>query len=79
MVCVQILFGAVGKMIETVKPDPQEVADAVVKLINLPKGQRPLRTVADPTTGEIVRAANDAVATEYSKVLTAFGMQDLLS
>ncbi|KFF00517.1 short-chain dehydrogenase [Chryseobacterium formosense] len=73
------IFGAVGKMIETVKPDPQEVADAVVKLINLPKGQRPLRTVADPTTGEIVRAANDAVATEYSKVLTAFGMQDLLS
>lgn len=73
------IFGAVGNMFETVNPDPQEVADAVVNLINLPKGQRPLRTVADLTTGEIVRAANDAVAVEYAKVLTAFGMQDLLA
>jgi NAD(P)-dependent dehydrogenase (short-subunit alcohol dehydrogenase family) len=73
------IFGAVGKMFETVNPNPQEVADAVVNLINLPKGQRPLRTVADPTTGDIVRAANDAVAVEYDKVLTAFGMKELLA
>lgn len=73
------IFGAVGKMFETVNPNPQEVADTVVNLINLPKGQRPLRTVADPTTGDIVRTANDAVAVEYAKVLTAFGMEDLLA
>ncbi|MFC3158373.1 Short-chain dehydrogenase [Chryseobacterium arachidis] len=72
------IFGAVGQMFETVKPNPQEVADAVVNLINLPKGQRPLRTVADPTTGEIVRTANKAVAAEYAKVLEAFGLKDLL-
>jgi NAD(P)-dependent dehydrogenase (short-subunit alcohol dehydrogenase family) len=72
------IFGAVGQMFETVKPNPQEVADTVVNLINLPKGQRPLRTVADPTTGEIVRTANEAVAVEYAKVLEAFGMEDLL-
>jgi NAD(P)-dependent dehydrogenase (short-subunit alcohol dehydrogenase family) len=73
------IFGAVGQMFETVKPNPQEVADTVVYLINLPKGQRPLRTVADPTTGEIVRTANEAVAVEYAKVLKAFGLKDLLA
>ncbi|WP_027378547.1 SDR family oxidoreductase [Chryseobacterium daeguense] len=73
------IFGAVGKMFEAANPNPQEVADAVVNLINLPKGQRPLRTVADPTTGEIVRAANNAVAVEYANVLKAFGMEELLA
>lgn len=73
------IFGAVGQMFETVKPNPQEVADAVVNLINLPTGQRPLRIVADPTTGEIVRTANEAVAVEYAKVLEAFGLKDLLA
>lgn len=72
------MFTAIGQMFETVKPDPQNVADAVVNLINLPKGQRPLRTVVDPSTGEIVKAANDAVKVEYAKVLTAFGMKELL-
>ncbi|MEH6305541.1 SDR family oxidoreductase [Olivibacter sp. CPCC 100613] len=73
------MFNAIGQLFETVKPDPQYVADAVVKLVNLPKGQRPLRTVADPSTGKIVEAANDAVLIEYDRVLTAFGMKDLLS
>ena len=72
------MFGAIGQILETVKPNPQEVADAVVHLINLPKGQRPLRTVVDPSTGEIVKTANDAVKIEYTKVLTAFGMEGLL-
>ncbi|TRW23852.1 SDR family oxidoreductase [Flavobacterium zepuense] len=73
------MFAAIGQIFETVKPDPQDVADAVVKLINLPKGQRPLRTVVDPATGKIVEAANNAVASEYAKVLTAFGINDLLA
>jgi len=72
------MFAAIGQIFETVKPDPQLVADAVVNLINLPKGQRPLRTVVDPATGQIVEAANNAVATEYAKVLTAFGIKNLL-
>ena len=69
---------AVGQMFETLKPNPQDVADAVVNLINLPKGQRPLRTVVDPATGEFVKTANDAVKVEYEKGLTAFGMKGLL-
>lgn len=73
------LFAAIGQMFETAKPNPQDVADAVVNLINLPKGQRPLRTVVDSSTGDIVKRANDAVKVEYEKALTAFGMQDLLA
>ena len=73
------LFAAIGQIFETTNPNPQDVADAVVALINLPKGQRPLRTVVDSATGDIVKAANDAVNVEYAKVLTAFGMQELLA
>lgn len=75
----QNMFAAIGQIFESVKPDPQDVADAVVKLINLPKGQRPLRTVVDPSTGKIVESANDAVKIEYAKALAAFGMQGLLA
>ncbi|TDE17334.1 SDR family oxidoreductase [Dyadobacter psychrotolerans] len=72
------MFSAIGQMFETAKPDPQDVADAVVNLINLPKWQRPLRTVVDSSTGEIIKRANNAVAVEYEKVLTEFGLEELL-
>jgi NAD(P)-dependent dehydrogenase (short-subunit alcohol dehydrogenase family) len=73
------MYAAMGKMLETYNPNPQDVADAVVNLINLPKGQRPLRTVVDPATGEFVKTANDAVQIQYKKGLTAFGMEELLA
>jgi len=72
------MFAAIGQMFENTKPNPQDVADAVVNLINLPKGQRPLRTVVDPSTGQIVKRANDAISAEYANVLTAFGIGELL-
>jgi NAD(P)-dependent dehydrogenase (short-subunit alcohol dehydrogenase family) len=70
--------GAVGGMFETLKPNPQDVANEIVGLINLPHGKRPLRTVVDPFTGTFVKAANDAVKAEYEKGIAAFGMKDLL-
>jgi NAD(P)-dependent dehydrogenase (short-subunit alcohol dehydrogenase family) len=73
------MFAAIGQMFETENPDPKEVADAIVDLINLPKGQRPLRTVVDSSTGAITKRANDAVQIEFDKVLTAFGMGELLA
>jgi len=69
---------AVGKAFETLNPNPQDVADAVVNLINLPQGKRPLRTNVDPFTGQYIIAANDAVQVEFNKTLTAFGMGELL-
>ncbi len=41
-------------------PDPQEVADAVKALIDLPAGQRPLRTVVGPVFTEGVAEYNQA-------------------
>jgi NAD(P)-dependent dehydrogenase (short-subunit alcohol dehydrogenase family) len=69
---------AVGEMFETLKPNPQDVADAIVNLINMPKGKRPLRTVVDPFSGAFVEKANNAIKMEYEKGIVAFGMKDLL-
>lgn len=73
------MINAIGQLFEAAKPNPQDVADAVVNLISRPKGQRPLRTVVDPTTGKFVKAANDAVQVEFAKAMTAYGMEDLLT
>lgn len=72
------MMAAITQMFENNKPDPQEVADAVVNLINLPKGQRPLRTVADPSTGHITARANQAIEIELANIGKAFGLEDLL-
>lgn len=69
---------AVGQMFKTIKPNPQDVADAVVNLIKLSKGKRPLRTVVDPFTGALVEKINRTIEAEYEKGIVAFGMKDLL-
>ena len=58
-------------------PDPQDVADAIVKLIDKLKGTRPLRIVVDPITGQYIEAANLAVAEQFAKGLTVFRMGEL--
>jgi NAD(P)-dependent dehydrogenase (short-subunit alcohol dehydrogenase family) len=69
----------IGQMFEAMKPDPQLVADAIVKLINTPGGKRPLRTVVDPATGNFSEIANKQVKEQYENFLTAFGMQSMLN
>lgn len=69
---------AVGGLIQKHQVNPQEVADAVVHLIGLPPGTRPLRTVADPITGKFIEAANQAIAGEYKKAMKLFGLGELL-
>ena len=58
-------------------PDPQAVADEVARLMDLPAGERPARTVVDPLTGgegaEQINAVGDAVQNEMLKM---FGMRD---
>ena len=66
-------------MFEQVKPSPQMVPDAIFKLIETPKGQRPLRTVVDAITGQFVESANTNVKKDYDNFLTAFGMGSLLN
>jgi len=42
------MMSALGGLIESHQTNPQDVADAIVKLITAEKGKRPLRTVVDP-------------------------------
>lgn len=74
----QVVEG-MGQMFESMKPNPQMVPDAIFKLIDTPKGERPLRTVVDGATGGLVEKANTNVEEGYKGFLTAFGMQDLLN
>lgn len=73
------MMAAVGGLIQTHNTDPQDVAEAIVKLISMEKGKRPLRTVVDPITGEYIEAANQAVAEQFGKGLALFGMGELLA
>jgi NAD(P)-dependent dehydrogenase (short-subunit alcohol dehydrogenase family) len=69
----------IGQMFDAMKPNPQWVADAIVKLINTAPGKRPLRTVVDPATGSFTEIANKHVKEQYENFLTANGMQAMLS
>ncbi len=60
-------------------PDPQWVADAVLKLVETPKGERPFRTVVDGLgMGEAIEKYNQAAEETTQSILSAFGMSDLL-
>ena len=69
----------IRQMFKAMKPNPQLVADAIVKLIDTPRGRRPLRTVVDPATGNFSEIANKHVKEQYEHFLTAFGMQGMLN
>ncbi|NOW96353.1 hypothetical protein [Mucilaginibacter sp. SG564] len=71
-------FGGEMQATPPQSPNPQDVANTIVKLIGTPKGQRPLRTVVDPITGKYIEAANEAVAAQLAQGLTVFGMGELL-
>ncbi|NND78052.1 MAG: SDR family oxidoreductase [Flavobacteriales bacterium] len=73
------MTAGMGEMFENMKPNPQMVPDAIFKLMDMPKGQRPLRTVVDGMTGEFVSRANENVKEDYDKFITAFGMADMLN
>jgi NAD(P)-dependent dehydrogenase (short-subunit alcohol dehydrogenase family) len=59
-------------------PDAQEVADAIVALVEAPAGQRPARVVVDRFGGEPVRALNEAHAQVQKGLLTSIGMPFLV-
>ena len=69
----------IAKLFEEHKPNPQQVADAVLHLVELPKGKRPLRTVVDNLTGSFVETANMQVEAGYKNFVSAFGLGDLVN
>jgi NAD(P)-dependent dehydrogenase (short-subunit alcohol dehydrogenase family) len=70
---------SIGQLFETANPNPQLVADAVLKLVEQPKGQRPLRTVVDAVTGSFVENANAKVKDDYGHFISALGLHELLN
>ena len=55
-------------------PDPQEVADAIVALVESPAGSRPPRVVVDRFNGDGPRALNDAHAQVQKALLAGMGL-----
>jgi NAD(P)-dependent dehydrogenase (short-subunit alcohol dehydrogenase family) len=55
-------------------PNPQEVADALVTLVEAPAGQRPARVVVDATNGPLVPQLNEAHAQAQRQLLQLMGM-----
>jgi NAD(P)-dependent dehydrogenase (short-subunit alcohol dehydrogenase family) len=68
----------IAQMFEALKPDPQLVADAIVGLINTAPGERPLRTVVDPVTGNFAEKANREVKEQFENFMSAIGMGSML-
>jgi NAD(P)-dependent dehydrogenase (short-subunit alcohol dehydrogenase family) len=60
-------------------PNPQQVADAVLNLIKTPAGQRPLRTVVNPSGDEALRAINSTTDQIQSQMFEQMQIKDLLS
>lgn len=58
-------------------PHPQEVAEAIARLIDLPAGERPLRTVCGLDYG--ASAINDEIAPRQAEVLRALGMGQMIA
>jgi NAD(P)-dependent dehydrogenase (short-subunit alcohol dehydrogenase family) len=55
-------------------PDPHEVADAIVALVEAPAGKRPARVVVDRFSGDDARTVNDAYAPVQRAVLAGIGL-----
>jgi NAD(P)-dependent dehydrogenase (short-subunit alcohol dehydrogenase family) len=59
--------------------NPQDVADALVKLVNTPAGERPFRTVVDKMgMGDAIHPYNEQLEQVTSGIYQAFGMGDML-
>ncbi len=61
-------------------PDPMQIADAVVELVETPAGQRPFRTVVDPLEGgEGAMEINRTTDRIQTQIFQAMGMAEMLS
>ncbi len=60
-------------LFETKKPNPQDVVDGLVKLIELPAGKRPARTVVDSISGQLVETHIEAKGKKYGEFMAIYG------
>lgn len=62
---------------EHVPNKPQDVADAILGLVNLPQGKRPLRTVVDKMMGGTAETINQTAQQVQASLLQNFGLNEL--
>ncbi|MDC0766692.1 SDR family oxidoreductase [Streptomyces sp. HD] len=79
--CYAGLMDDVGKALAALSPadaDVREVADAIVRIVDTPKGERPFRTTIDPANDGSERVSDlaDAVRADFYERI---GMPDLLT
>jgi hypothetical protein len=71
--------GYAKRLRESGAPDPQMVADAILKLIEMPRGTRPFRTVAeDQGAGPAIRKYNQAAEEMMQAIYSATGRAEML-
>lgn len=69
-----VMFAAMDEqMAQPGGPNPQEIADAICHLIELPSGQRPLRTVVGDLVTAGVEALNEQYLQSKQELLTSLG------
>ncbi len=68
-----------GALANNPNQDPQHVADAILKVIQIPAGEKPMRTVVDSMgMGDHINGYNDQLEQIHTGVFTAFGMEGML-
>jgi NAD(P)-dependent dehydrogenase (short-subunit alcohol dehydrogenase family) len=67
-----------GELVEHSEPNPQDVADAVARLVQTPAGQRPLRTLVGEDT-EALEEINAVHQRIQDEIMNAAGYGDLIS
>jgi len=68
-----------GALASNPAQNPQNVADAIVKLIETPAGERPMRTVVDSMgMGDHVKGYNEQLNQITTGIYNAFGIGDML-
>lgn len=74
------MYEGFGKMIHgDGAPDPQAVADAVLRVVEMPAGTRPLRVVVDPLMGgSAPEAVNKSGTVAQADLFEAIGQKHLL-
>ena len=59
--------------------NPQDVADAIVSVVESPAGKRPIRTVVDKMgMGDHIKGYNDQLEQIHAGIYGAFGMEDMM-
>lgn len=58
---------------------PEQVAEAIIKLVEMPSGTRPLRTVVDKLMGGVAEIINETAKQVQAGVLQNFGLSELNS